>query len=331
VIDAVRLALTALRSEGVRAPGGLPVVEVEGGSGAFVAIDDLGRPHLLMTLEHDETDAVPSVGIATLDIATRNLEMGGHSVRLLDVTCLFESVAEVFDHFVVAVLEHLEREPTAPTEALAEVLDRWKQFLVPGKAPPGRDKLAAVLGELVVLLDVVQRDPGKRIESWVGPFGGRHDLRRSSTALEVKTTRSHTSRRVTIHGEDQLEAPEGGTLHLHLVRLEEVPDGGRSVASVVDELLSVGVNAEALFSALSAAGIPITELAATAEVLFEVRERLTIPVDDSTPRITPASFVAGARPTGVVDIIYTIDLDQVRARALDDGAYAELISALGAG
>jgi hypothetical protein len=100
---------------------------------------------------------------------------------------------------------------------------------------------------------------------------------------------------------------------------------------VVDELLSAGVSAEALFSALNATGIPVTELAATARVAFAVRERLTIPVDDETPRIVPASFVAGVRPVGVVDISYVIDLDHSLARALDDDAYAVLVAALGAG
>ena len=130
-------------------------------------------------------------------------------------------------------------------------------------------------------------DEAKRVDSWVGPFGGRHDFRRGAVALEVKTTRAHTSRDVTIHGEDQLEAPEGGSLHLHFVRLEEVPSGGDTVRSVVDDLLSVGAATDRLFEALTAAGLPVSELAATDDVSFEVRERLTLPIDAQTPRIMP--------------------------------------------
>ena len=172
------------------------------------------------------------------------------------MTCLFESVAEVFDHFIVAVLDRLKQAPSAPVAALAEVLGRWKQFLVPSQGPPGREKLATVFGELLVLLDIVRVDAAKRIDSWLGPFGGRHDIRRGVTAVEVKTTRAHTSRRVTINGEDQLEAPDGGTLHLHFVRLEEVPSGGRSVASIVDDLLSEGVPAERVVRCAQRRGDP---------------------------------------------------------------------------
>ena len=329
MIDAVRVALTALRTRTEPASGDLHVVALEGARGTFVAIDDRGRPHLLLATVG--THEAPVSDVASMDISTRSLSIGGQTTNLIDVACLFESVAEVFDHFIVAVLERLDRGSLPPPQALSEVLEKWKQFLVPTQGPPGRDRLAAVFGELVLLLDVVRADPARRIDPWVGPFGGRHDIRRATAAMEVKTTRSHTSRKVTIHGEDQLEPPENGTLHLHLVRLEEVPDGEHSVASLADELLAIGVGAEALFEALSAAGVPITDLSATADVAFQLRERLTVPVDDDMARIVPASFVGGARPVGVVDISYVIDLDHSLDRALDEDAFAALLAVLGTG
>lgn len=331
MIDAVRVALTALRSRGRPPSGDLQLVGLDGLDGTFLAIDDSGRPHLLFVLGEGESRGAPSSGVATLDIDTRTLVIGGEELELLDVTCLFESVAEVFEHFIVAVLERRHAASLSATSATADVLEKWRQFLIPAAGPPGRDKLAAVFGELVMVLDIVQTDASGSIDAWVGPFGGRHDFRRAGVAVEIKTTRSHTSRRVTIHGEDQLDAPEGGSLHLHLVRLEEVADAGRSVASLVDELLTAGVAAERLFKALSAGGIPLTDLPATADVRFEVRERLTFPVDDETPRIVPASFIGGARPVGVVDMSYTIDLDHILDRALDEQASRSLVGALAAG
>jgi hypothetical protein len=146
--------------------------------------------------------------------------------------------------------------------------------------------------------------------------------------LEVKTTRSHTSRQVTIHGEDQLVPPDGGQLYLHLVRLEQVPGGGRSVSSLVDDLLAAGVPTESLFEALAATGVPVAQLAATTDVTFDVRERLTLPVDDQVPRITPSSFAGGRRPNGVIDLSYVIDLDQCLDSALSGSAYAELVQAI---
>lgn len=327
MIDAVRVALTAVRTGRSPDAGDLTVVELAGVPGVLLGVDDLRRPHMLLSIESSE---LPSLGadVATLDVGVRTLVLAGQASRFLDVTCLFESVADVFEHFVAAVADRAQMTPSGATAALIEVLEKWRQFLTPAKRPLGRGKLAAAFGELLVLRDIVRADETKRVDSWVGPFGGRHDFRRGAVALEVKTTRAHTSRDVTIHGEDQLEAPEGGSLHLHFVRLEEVPSGGETVYSVVDDLLSVGAVTDRLFEGLTAAGIPLSELAATDDVSFVVRERLTLPIDAETPRIVADSFVGGARPNGVLDLSYVISLDHFISRTLNEGDYRQLISDL---
>jgi hypothetical protein len=329
VIDAIRVAFTAARTGGIPKPGDLIVVELPGVPLVLLGIDELRRPHLLLELGDGSDSPAASSDIATLEISERALVLAGQTRRFIDVTCLFESVADVFEHFVSAVAERIQLAQLDPASALSEILEKWRQFLIPSSAPVGREKLAATMGELLVLLDIVRVDPARRMDCWLGPFGGRHDFRRGSSALEVKTTRAHTSREVTIHGEDQLDAPENGSLHLHFVRLEHVPSGGESLVSVVDSLLSVGVAADNLFAALAASGFPVSELAATADIPFEIRERLTIPVDEATPRIIPTSFVGGSRPTGLIDLSYTISLDSSLSRALDPTDYIGLVTRLG--
>lgn len=322
MIDTVRAAYTALRTRRLLPGQDLTVIAVDGVTGAFVGMDEHGRPHLLLA---SSTDVTPSTDIATLDVGHRALVIAGAEAGYIDVTCLFEALAEVFDHFVIAVLERLTISNEPSEDALAAVLEKWRQFLQAGSAPPGRDTIASVLAELLLVLDLVQAGGGREIEFWVGPFGARHDMRLGARAIEVKMTRSHTTRHVTIHGEDQLLAPDGGELWLHLVRLEEVPGGGRSVASVVDELLAEGAATEPLFEAISAAGVPIAELAATSAVTFDVRERLTVPVDEGTPRIVPASFVGGSRPQGVLDVSYRVDLDHCADRGVGGAGYSEIL------
>jgi hypothetical protein len=295
---------------------------------SFVAIDSHGRRHFLLQLG-DDGEQVPA-SLSTLNVSVRPLVVDGESVRVLDLACLLEAVAEVFDHFVSAVLEHLDREPLAPrTKVVSDVLERWRLFLIPGDKPAGRDTLASLFGELLAVADVVAAAPAHGLDAWVGPAGARHDLRRGPVAMEVKSTRAHTSRQITIHGADQLDAPDEGLLYLHFVRLEEVPAGGESVATLVDRLLTAGVSAEGLYAGVSASGVSITDLPATASVCFEVRERFTIRVDDSTPRIIPASFVDRAVPTGVVDLNYAIDLDHVSNRAISQDDYRRLSETLG--
>jgi hypothetical protein len=325
VIDDVRMNFTALREAPPPHPGDLTILRMAIDDRVSFGIDADGRPHLLLTVS--ETLTVAS-GIPTVDIGTRSMRIGGEDRTVIDVVCLLATLDEVFDHFVAAIVERLIVPATEPEAAVETIVEKWRLFLIPAPAPPGRDKLASMFGELTLLCDVVARDPHVRIDCWVGPFRARHDLRRGDVAVEVKTTRSHTSRVVTIHGEDQLLEPDGGELFLHLVRLEEVAGGGRSVPALVDVLLQSGVQAEALFSALAAGGVPPAELPQTDGVRFDVRERLTVPVDAASPRIVPATFVGGARPVGVDEISYKVDLDHVLDRALEPGALGALIARL---
>lgn len=327
MIDEIRLAYAALATHEAPAESGLSVLPLKSVAGTYVAVDDDLRQHLLL-----ETDAEVAAmsDISTLAVTTRNLLIEGRNVRLLDIICLFASLSEVFDHFADAVIGRVTAEGESPSTALINVLNGWRDFLVAPSGPVGRDKLAATLGELLVVRDVVLSGTTD-IGFWVGPFGQRHDIRSGTTAVEVKTTRSHTGYRVTIHGEDQLLPPDHGTLHLHLVRLEEVHDGSLRVSKIVDELLAAGVSAERLFAALTANGVPITDLPASDGVSFEVRERVTFIVGDNTPRIVPESFAGGRRPPGILDISYVVDLGGVVCYSIGDAEYGALMSSLTTG
>jgi len=326
VIDSIRLTFAALREAGSPPAGDLSVRRLpQGAEGVYLALDADGRSHLLV---ETEDELAGSTGLTTVTIGHKDLVVEGRKRGFVDVICEAAGLAEVFDHFVGAVTQKLPLSEQPPAAVVLEVIEHWRQFLISESAPVGRDRLAAVFGELLVVLDVVQADPRGRVDVWVGPFGGRHDLRRGTQAIEVKTTRAHTARVVTVHGEDQLLAPESGTLHLHLVRLEEAPEGGASVASLVDDLLAAGIPARELFDALSAAGVAPAELPAVSAVRFDIRERMTVRVDERTPRLVPSTFVSGARPVGIVDIVYRVDLDHVLEDALKEDSYAGLIREL---
>jgi hypothetical protein len=58
---------------------------------------------------------------------------------------------------------------------------------------------------------------------------------------------------------------------------------------------------------------------------------LTLPVDSGMPRIVPSSFVGGARPLGVLDVSYVIDLDHQLDAALRDSEYDVLLGSLAEG
>jgi hypothetical protein len=318
VIDEIRLAFAALGTHGKAEHQGLATLAIDSVAGVYVAIDDQSRQHLLL---ETPTEVEVDSGVTTLAISTRPLLIAGRELLALDITCLFAALSEVFDHFAAAVIQRIVVASERPESALKSVLASWKSFLVPPSGPPGTDKIAATLGELLVVRDTVKTSGRIDIGFWSGPFGQRHDLRGGTTAMEVKTSRAHTGYRVTIHGEDQLLPPEDGELYLHFVRLESVHNGRLRLTAVVDDLLDAGVSAEQLFRALNASGLPAVDLPATDKTTFDLLERMTLRVDDQTPRIVPASFTSGQRPQGVIDITYVIDLSENKERALEDDAY----------
>lgn len=326
MIDAVRLTFAALREGGHIGEGELTVRRIRDDSARIhLGLDDEGRQHLLV----DSPDAPPlDTGMVALSTTTRELEIGQDSRRYLDVVCEMPVLAEVFDHFVAAVVERDGGSEPDLSAAVAAVLDQWRSFFAGFGPPPARETLTAVVGELLLLRDIARMDATDVLSTWVGPRGGRHDLRRGLVAIEVKTTRSHTSRTVTIHGEDQLLPPEDGTLHIHLVRLEEVAGLGVSVVDLADELVALSVPRLGLFRALTDAGVPPASFPTVGGTRFDVRERLTFAVDDATPRIVPATFAAGERPAGIVDLTYRADLDHIAERSLDEDAYDTLVQSL---
>ena len=70
MIDAVRVALTAVRARGNPRPGDLSVVPLQEVAGVFLGVDDLRRPHLLLKVG-DVNALLPEPDVAALEIAIR--------------------------------------------------------------------------------------------------------------------------------------------------------------------------------------------------------------------------------------------------------------------
>lgn len=320
MIDDIRLGWAALRESRAPARGDLMVREVGpplAHGTALLGLDDRGLMHLLLPAERDgpEEEALEAVRVRR-----RSLEVAGVARPYVDVVCELRAVEEVFDHFAAATLEAVAHRPEEHPAAVAlDILDAWRRFLVPAGRAVTAERLAPLFAELLVLERIAALGP-VNVAIWRGP-GARHDFVRANVALEVKSTRAHTSREVTIHGVDQMEAPEGAELFLEFVRLEETPDGGRCVPDLVDSLLQSGVGTSALYAAVERGGLPAADFNEARAVRFTVRERIVLPVREPFPRVVPASFVGSEVPTGIRDIVYRADLDiAIDLRLTPEGA-----------
>lgn len=330
MIDSVRLAFAALTATGVVPPSGtLETAPIDGVPGVWVAIDNSWNEHLVLEIANG--DDLPNP-IDAVDISSRHLSVAGSVRRLMDVVCRVRALTDVFEHFAAAVIERHTQDPSSPSAAVSTVLDTWRRFLhVSAGVQLGKDALAGLFGELLVLLDLTRADPTAGIAAWAGPDRARHDFRTGDTGLEVKTTLATTAAVVAVHGLDQLDTPTGGTLHLHFVRLELVAGAGESVADLIEAILDAGAPPVSLYDRLDAFGLPVDQIDATSNVTFVVRDRATMRVVDDFPRLVPASLVVGQPMPGVTDVSYRIDLAHSLPGRLAEARYADLLATIAAG
>ncbi len=302
LVDQIRLGWIVLSESGSRTSSGVSTQQLTeiGPWNVLLGRDIAGTPSLLISV--DESGPEETVGLVT--VRNRELVTTSGPRNFVAVTCGDPALRDVFDHFLVSLVSALtEVADTHPGAVAIEILAHWKSLFRGDLRALGASTLGALLAELLVVEEVVGRDPDRSLETWTGPLEARHDLRRGAEAIEVKSTLSHTARQITVHGVDQLEPPAGGTLTLAWYRLEPVPGGPLSVFVVADRLIAAGVSAIALFKLLERAGCPPTARDENDAVRFEVLERRLFTVDQAFPRIVAASFPLGV-PTGVDDLTY---------------------------
>ena len=168
-----------------------------------------------------------------------------------------------------------------------------------------------VLAELLALETLVIK--GTAFE-WSGPFGGVVDIKTPATDYEVKSTISRYGTVINISGQFQLATSSGKPLQLVHFRFEPVNDG-LSIDHVCDRLIARGVDAAMLEGALRRLGM---EAGCSARKEgYNLLEARSYTVDESFPRITPANFIGGVLPAGVVQFEYAVDLSGLMSQQLE--------------
>ena len=175
---------------------------------------------------------------------------------------------------------------------------KWKSLLgntIVDKAP------YSVLCELYSLKRVYASDSSA---IWTGSKAGTHDIETDTRSYEVKSTIRRYGASITISGQFQLLTPK--PLELYFFRVEETPRG-MSINEMVKDLVEEGYDKGLLEQQLSSQGY---ELGSSArERHFNILENRIYPIDDDFPKITEASFKNDKIPSGITQIVYTVDLE----------------------
>ena len=286
-----------------------------------VAIDRAGARHLLVP--HADAPDERTIWRNRALSLSRSTLVGddGRTATWLVLRCKRADAEEAFTRLCAQIVGRLVDMPGSTiTERCIAVLKEWQELF--GGLGTDEESLTGLIGELLLLLRLARIDPHAAWEAWEGPRGGRHDFRRATAAVEVKATLRSTARIVTINGLDQLAAPAGGTLHLLFTRLERVPGGANTLASLVEQLTELEIPKGDLLDLLEDMG----HSPDTRSTAFETRESRLYAVEGTFPRMTRESFAGGACPAGVSAVTYSVDLDH--AAVLEPAAEEAILSRL---
>ena len=295
---------------GVAAPGG----EI------LVGIDRHGLRHLLIEVE--DVAAVRADQHSRGVLVEPREVAGGRSYA--DVVCLIKKLNPIFEYLAGDICTRVSAGEDR-LRSIYSTLEDWRDLLLPNESSRlGSNQLAGLLGELLTLERIVSLDPQRRLDVWAGPASDRHDFHRAATAIEVKVTTRTQGLFVEIHGDRQLEPPEGGSLALAVLKLERA-DTGDSCLDVFERLTQLGCSATDLTSLMQAAGLDLRERDFYETFRFGIVEDHIYDVGSDFPRIVPASFKAGQTPAGVLDVRYSLDLSGSQPAPLSGDAAEGLL------
>lgn len=310
---------TVLRA-GEKEPSGLSIptkpVGVNAPAGAIrIALGDLGEARLLVPLaDNEDPDGI--IGAPALSISVTQLDEHLKTRRFLDLVCRVSKLEVVFAEVVDQIIGRIGGGASC-TDAVHSTIDEFRALLTSrGTADAPREKVAGLLGELLLLDDLLQRSP-EGWKAWRGPEGARHDFVMGTMAFEVKVTMKKGKSTITVNGLEQLCEPAGGDLFLQHYELEAAANGPLSIRSLGELVLQRASDPTRVVELIAAVGCPSVDDDAWNTVSFRLEGDRVYRVDHGFPRIISSSFIDGKAPAGVSALSYCVDLSAASSHLLD--------------
>lgn len=234
-----------------------------------------------------------------LILETKTINIGGEHNKILFLYTsdkFFSKNCELIcmDFLSISQREILKTNPYVWFNSWAELLGNSKK----------NKMVYDVLGEMKVLSLLLKR--GEKVK-WESMQKATYDIAGDKAFYEVKSTKRKETEIVSINSQYQLDyASLSKPLYLAYCKVEESING-ESIDSIYNELLEQGYPKDELDKYLLS--INYYEGKEDRKKNFIIHEIKLYLVDDSFPKLTPASFVNNELPKGVITIKYAISLD----------------------
>jgi hypothetical protein len=279
------------------------IAGVSGARPAMYAMDRRGELHLLLPTDQPPPDPRPA-DLRGLRVRQHELAQRGFYVDLAADACH----EGMFSSLCAAVLNSVVEQRRLPWEAVSSTMRAWQSAWKASPSSMEKSVQIGLYGELMILEHIMLPAIGARaVRHWSGPDRERHDFVGERMHMEVKATRrrrhEHEISRV-----DQLQAPEGRSLYLASVMLEESAAGAGTLATRIDAVSDLLRTAPAESDEFQAKLVQLgwsDEMRRTGELMrFHHSDSIILAVDEGFPRLPPGLVL----PPGVVAIRYTVDL-----------------------
>ena len=280
-----------------------PTPGVDGGK---LLLHPLNKSLSLLITVHEEPDLTLSERLRweTLEILPGDALLG-HLVLQADdelyegYLLLADIVAEFSSH------KDLGRAVVQSTSKFADLIETESLL--------SNEKQLGLLGELLVLRELIELTSCDAVRFWQGPVGAEHDFVLNSLDVEVKTTKSER-RQHKIGSIQQLIASPGRNLHLVSVQLTRASSsGGFSLSDVVSGIANLTGPYEAqFFDGLNRVGWRSRHSHLYSEKYSFRSETLVFKVNDSFPRLVPSSLnLDPDLEPRISDIEYRLNLENL--------------------
>lgn len=282
--------------------------------GALSSTGDVG---LLMSLAPSEV-FVPSARLqpgrgGALEAEVSSYREQGASVLALAIWCRDPALRAPFLAFCDSLLER-----TNAGTSVGKALDECHAEFVRLVATPAimdHQVLTGLLGELLVLAELVEREPDAAT-IWAGRGRERNDFRRGLVALEVKTASRAESSTLKVHisSIDQLVPPDRGHLFLHAIHLERSDFGELSLSSLIGRIRGCVTG---LARDHFEAGLASYTTDPGDRRTFTPLTRKSFEIRTGFPSLIAARLIAGRTDHGVKSVEYDLELSAAETFSIE--------------
>ena len=246
---------------------------------------------------------------------------GSADVTWIGLSRLAPGSLEIFSAMAADILSSLSELHDAEGDQLLQCflsrISAWQYFMERGGAPIlSHEAEVGLYGELLILEELLDLalPAAFVVAAWRGPFGGLHDFRLGTGAIEVKSSLVANGFAAWIGSMDQLDATTINPLVLAAVRLA-LDASGRTLpelASRVSQKLSPRAAALQAFGALVIrAGLLEIHIDHYTRRFEHAGTRL-FPVTSTFPRLIRSDV-----PAEITRVQYEMDLDRVNEQTRD--------------